>query len=122
MTSLNNLAELYRGQAKYSEAEPLYNRALAIQEKSLGPSDPHLATILNNLALLHIAQGNYAAAEPLCKRMLAILENALGPDDLKVADFVEKYAALLHQMQREQDAQELESRAKAIRAKHGDQK
>jgi tetratricopeptide (TPR) repeat protein len=95
---------------------------LAIQEKSLGPSDPHLATILNNLALLHRAQGNYAAAELLCKRMLAILENALGPDDLKVADCLEKYAVLLRQTQREHEAQELESRAKAIRARHGEQK
>jgi tetratricopeptide (TPR) repeat protein len=122
VTSLNNLAELYRGQADYSKAEPLYNQALAIQEKSSGPSDPHLTTILNNLALLHIAQGNCTAAEPLCKRMLAILENALGPDDLKVADCLEKCAALLHQAQREQEAQELESRAKSIRAEHGEQK
>ncbi len=30
-TSLNNLAELYRAQGKYAEAEPLYERALAIR-------------------------------------------------------------------------------------------
>ncbi len=31
-TSLNNLAELYRAQGKYEQAEPLYQRALAIRE------------------------------------------------------------------------------------------
>ncbi len=32
-TSLNNLGELYRVQGKYSEAEPLHKRALAIRAK-----------------------------------------------------------------------------------------
>ena len=36
-TSLNNLALLYHFQRKYAEAEPLYERALAIDEKTLGP-------------------------------------------------------------------------------------
>jgi tetratricopeptide (TPR) repeat protein len=48
--SLNNLAELYRAQGKYSEAEPLYKRALVIWEKVLGPDHPHIATVLENMA------------------------------------------------------------------------
>jgi tetratricopeptide (TPR) repeat protein len=39
--SLNNLAGLYDSQGKYAEAEPLYQRALAISEKALGPDHPH---------------------------------------------------------------------------------
>ena len=31
--SLNNLAELYRAQGKYADAEPLYQRALVIRAK-----------------------------------------------------------------------------------------
>jgi len=38
--SLNNLAELYRDQGKYAEAEPLYQQALAIYEQLLGPNHP----------------------------------------------------------------------------------
>ena len=34
-TSLNNLAVLYRVQGRYAEAEPLYQRSLAIKELSL---------------------------------------------------------------------------------------
>ena len=33
-TSLNNLAELYRSMGDYAKAEPLYERALKISEKS----------------------------------------------------------------------------------------
>ena len=52
--SLNNLAELYRAQGKYAQAEPLYQRALAIREKALGPEHPNVATVLENYAaLLH---------------------------------------------------------------------
>ena len=36
-TSLNNLAALYSAQGNYAQAEPLYQRALAIVEKALGP-------------------------------------------------------------------------------------
>ena len=38
--SLNNLAELYRAQGRYGDAEPLHRRALAIREEALGPSIP----------------------------------------------------------------------------------
>ncbi len=52
-TSLNNLALLYGARGRYAEAEPLYQRALAISEKALGPEHPHVAASLNNLALLY---------------------------------------------------------------------
>ena len=37
---------------KAHTAEPLYRRALAIDEKSFGPEHPNVASGLNNLALL----------------------------------------------------------------------
>ena len=43
--------------AEYTEAVPLYQRALAIREKALGPDHPSTATSLNNLAALYLAQG-----------------------------------------------------------------
>jgi len=47
------LVEVRDTQGKYAEAEPLYQRALAISEKTLGPEHPQVATSLNNLALLY---------------------------------------------------------------------
>ena len=38
--SLNNLAILYVDLGRYAEAEPLYRRSLAIQEKQLGATTP----------------------------------------------------------------------------------
>ena len=43
-TGLNNLATLYYDQGRYADAEPRYQRALAIWEKVLGPEHPNVAT------------------------------------------------------------------------------
>ena len=66
--SLNNLGALYFIQGKYAEAEPLYQRTLAIWEKALGPEHPRVATSVNNLARLYESEGKYAEAEPLYQR------------------------------------------------------
>ncbi|HJT56217.1 MAG TPA: tetratricopeptide repeat protein [Ktedonobacteraceae bacterium] len=64
---------------RYSEAEPLYRRAVEIRERILDPRHPHTANSLNNLAQLYRAQGRYMEAEPLMQRDLAICEQTLGP-------------------------------------------
>ena len=56
-TSLNNLAELYRAQGQYAKSEPLYQRALGIAEKALGPEHPNVATLRKNYAALVRAAG-----------------------------------------------------------------
>ena len=49
----DNLASLLVAQGKYGEAEPLYKRALAIVEKTLGAEHPNVAAIiLSNYAEL----------------------------------------------------------------------
>ncbi len=57
-------------------------------------------------------------AEPLYKRSLAIWEKALGPDHPNVATSLENYVDLLRKMGRDEEAEKLEARAQAIRAKH----
>ena len=57
----------------YAKAEPLYQRALKIREKALGPEHPETAASLNNLAQLYREMGDYAKAEPLYQRALKIL-------------------------------------------------
>ena len=80
-TGLNNLAALLQAKGDYAGAEPLYRRALAIDEKALGSDHPGLAIDLNNLALLLQAKGDDAGAEPLYQRALAIDEKTLGRED-----------------------------------------
>ena len=49
---LTGLANVYYAQGRYAEAEPLYQRALAISEKILGPEHPDVATNMENYAVL----------------------------------------------------------------------
>lgn len=49
---LNNLGLVLATQANYAEAEPLYQRALKIAEKALGPDQPTVAGVAENLAVV----------------------------------------------------------------------
>ena len=60
----------------YDQALPLYQRALKIREKALGPEHPDTANSLNNLALLYQAMGAYDQALPLYQRALKIMEKS----------------------------------------------
>ena len=80
MTTLNNLANLLSNQGDLQGARPLYERALAIHEKALGPEHPNTAQSLNNLAALLRDQGDPIGARPLYERVLAIREKVLGPE------------------------------------------
>ncbi len=70
--SLNNLAVLYHAQDKHAEAEPLYQRSLAIVEKALGPDHPHVPTSLENYAVLLRETGRSAQAAKMEARAKAI--------------------------------------------------
>jgi hypothetical protein len=56
---------LLHRQGDLAAARPLYERALTIREKALGPEHPDTAVSLYNLALLLDGQGDLAAARPL---------------------------------------------------------
>ncbi len=63
---------LYHGQVKYAEAEPLYERALAIREEALGAEHPHVAQSLENYAALLRKTGRDAEAARMEARAKAI--------------------------------------------------
>ncbi|CAB1101788.1 unnamed protein product [Ectocarpus sp. CCAP 1310/34] len=94
---LNNRAGLFRSQTrpvskhdpvtlptafqgKYEEAEPLYKRSLAIDEKVYGPDHP---------------EGKYAGAVPLNERATEIWMKAFGPEHPTVATALNNRAWLL---------------------------
>ena len=99
---------------RYDDAEPLFRHALAIDEKTLGPNHPDVATWLNDLALLLADQGNYRDAEPLFRRALAIDEKVLGPNHPGVATDLNNLASLLNAQGNYRDAEPLYRRALAI--------
>ena len=113
----SRLADLYLKQRKYVQAEPLLKRALAIDEKTLGPDHPDVAKTLNNLAVLYLKQRNYAQAEAIYKRALAIDEKTLGPNHPNVAKSLSGLALVYNAQGRHDEAKELLARAKRIRTK-----
>jgi CHAT domain-containing protein len=82
---LYQLADLYREHGQYAKAEPLYQRALTLQEKRFGKDHPHVADFLDGLTLLYKDQGQYERAAALYQRTLQIREDYLGPDHPAVA-------------------------------------
>ncbi len=70
--SLNNLAVLYKTQGKYAQAEPLYKRAIAIDEKALRLDHPKVARTLENYAALLRKMKRDAEAKKLEARAQAI--------------------------------------------------
>jgi hypothetical protein len=78
--SLNNLAELYRTQGRYSEAEPLYVRSVSICFQSLGQDHPHTQTVLGNFATclsqaLQNGQQTELSNHPLTQALLTQLQS-----------------------------------------------
>ncbi len=116
-TLLNNAASYLYCRARYAEAEPLYQRALEICEKALGPDDPKVATALNNLALLYEDQGKLAEAESLYLRALEIWKKALGLDHPQVAKALNNLAALYDNQGKLAEAEPLYQRALEIKEK-----
>lgn len=57
-----------RTQGKYEEAEPLFERSLAIREKVLGPYHPAVAESLNDQAVLLSKQVSKSHQIFLCVR------------------------------------------------------
>ena len=111
---LNNAAYYLENHARYREAEPLYQRGLAISEQQLGDDHPVTAKYLNNLAGLYQSLGRYEEAEPLYQRSLAIREQQEGNEHLSTASCLNNLAHLYCAQGRYREAELLYKRALAI--------
>jgi len=115
--SLSQLAQVYAGQGKYVEAEPVYLQARKVYQAVHGGNHADVAATLNNLGVLHRMYGQYSQAEPLLLRALAIKEKLLGPDHPEVALSVSNLAQLRVAQGQPDKAEPLYRRALAIREK-----
>lgn len=95
---------------RYSEAEPLLERAYQMSEQQQGAEHLDIARDASTLASLYRAQGKYEQAEPLFERALAICEQQLGPEHLHTLIVQGNYVALLHIMGRDAEAVVLETK------------
>ncbi len=82
---LGQLAHIHRAEGDHARARALFGESLAIQERTLGPEHPDVASTLSDLANNDAATGDLAQAQARHERALAILEKELGPDHPDVA-------------------------------------
>src|SRR5262249_31310657 len=72
--ALNNIGALAERKGDFKRAESLYQRALAIYEKKLGPKHAETTTMTFNLALLAARRGDTAQAIAYLTRGLEVSE------------------------------------------------
>ena len=93
----NNLAAVHQARGGHAKALALFERALALFEKSHGPDHVEVAKTLNNIANLYHSTGEHEKAEPYQDRSADVFVRALGPDDPNAAEslrrLAEQYAA-----------------------------
>ena len=100
-----------------SEAQWLFEHALAIRETALGPDHPLTAQSLNNLALVLQSKGNHAGAWALFERALDITETRLGPETVELVFCLNNLASALADQGDVTGARSLFERALAIAEK-----
>jgi tetratricopeptide (TPR) repeat protein/predicted Ser/Thr protein kinase len=95
-------------------ARELQRRALAIQERQLGPDHLHIASTLQNIALTEMNLAAYPAALAAIERSLAIREAVLGPDHSDVARALTVHGLVLRRMGDYPGALALQQRAAEV--------
>jgi len=99
------VAQYLRTRGRYTEAEPLYLRALHIRERVYGPDHVLMAPSLNDLAILYWCLGKYEQAEPLYRRALRIWEQSLSPDHLHMGGLLNNLGFLYRDQGRYAEAE-----------------
>lgn len=101
-------------QGCYQVAIDLAQRAIALDEKVLGPEHPATAAALDLLAELYRDNGAYEKAEPLYRRSLGIYEKTLGRRHPSTATVLNNLALLYEGTGAYAKAERLFERAVAI--------
>lgn len=113
---LHKAAIYLRNDGKYEQAEPLFERALALQEQQLGADHPGTTQTLTHLAICYRDQGKYDRAESLYQRALTIRERhpEVGPDHPDTADSLNNLALAYYDQGKYEQAESLYQRALTI--------
>lgn len=107
---LNDLAQVLDPKS----AEPIVRRALAIETKTLGLTNPATGVTMNNLASILLRRGKLPEAESTARQSLKVLESTLGEDHPRIAIVLSNLAAILREKPDLPGAKRYYSRALAI--------
>ena len=102
------------GQGRFSDAGPLFQRALAMLERRVGHWHPETATLYRHLGNLEHAAGNWLRGERFAREALRIRLRTRGPRHPEVAADMVALAALLDPQKKHDESKALYRRAIAI--------
>jgi tetratricopeptide (TPR) repeat protein len=113
------LQNFYRDEGRLGEMEQIYQRAIQIQGKYLGPNDDALGNTFFLLALLYAEENKPKPSLPLYRHALQISEHNRGTADPALLPILEGYAGALRTLGRTDQADRLIARASLIRQSAG---
>jgi tetratricopeptide (TPR) repeat protein len=100
--------------ADYYEAQALFQQALTIFERTLGPEDLRIVGLLSNLANASRARGDLGRAELLYRRLTYLMEQAFGPSHVLVGEALASEAEVVAGQEHYGQAKGLYERALSI--------
>ena len=113
----NERALRYYKEGKYKKALPLFKKAVAIREKTLGEQHLDTAVAYSNLAELYQLQANYNEALVLTRKALVIRKKSLGEEHPDIASSYNDLAVLYQSQGNYEQALLLCQKALLIREK-----
>jgi tetratricopeptide (TPR) repeat protein len=115
------LANQLLGQARYDEAIPLYESALASLKKRVGEDHPNIAVLESSLGGALVGTERQEEGLALLRSAIARSERALGAEHPQLVDFHGNYGTTLASLERYDEAEVSLKRAVALgRATMGD--
>jgi tetratricopeptide (TPR) repeat protein len=114
---LTNCGDVYRAKGRLDEAEKEMLEGLRLRERNKSPELDHTYLCLGKL---YSDKGDFAKAKSFFDKALTLREKRFGSEHPKVASTLEEYAKLQVKLGFDQEAQQMEERAKSIREKFKD--
>ncbi|KAK5629322.1 hypothetical protein RRF57_005037 [Xylaria bambusicola] len=123
LSSMGELAYVYREQRQLPEAESLSMQALEISKRVLGPEHLRTLAVTNNLALTYIDQKRFKEAELLHLHVLEVNKKVLGAEHQNTLTAMHNLASIYMKQGRLEESeplflQVLELRKKVIGPEH----
>jgi tetratricopeptide (TPR) repeat protein len=101
---LTNLAGMYKMQSKYALAEPVYKRAMLIQQRDFGPNDLKVAVATDNYCDILMRREKYQDAEEYFRKNLALRQKQLPADDSEIGKNMVNLAEALEELKNYDEA------------------
>jgi len=105
------MADVYEGLGLYSRAQPLYQGAVDLQRRVLGPRNLATLASLSAMANCMARAGHYADAEKLARETLAIQNQVLRPENRDTAQSMTTLAYALSQEGHYDEAEQMYRKA-----------